>query len=161
MKPKFIAGAHKKQSPQEPVFDFYADVNGVVKQIVADLKEKSNEEVRDRAGVNWKELEWCNAKMSGKTLQISVVRIDGSLRMPKLDQKELQKRLVETTNLLHRFEKAIREEFRKRTKKALTWIDPKEMADYQLVSMNGLYTFTAKKIGDVKTILPGQKYGSE
>lgn len=161
MKPKFAGGQAKRQTPMEPVFDFNANVENVVNQIVVDLREKSNDEIRKSHGVAWKELEGFNCKMAGDVLQISVTRLDGSLRMPQVDPKELQKRLKETYDCLHKFEKALREEFRKRTKKALTWQDPKEHSDYQLVAMNGLYQFVAKKIGKVKTVLPGQVYARD
>lgn len=158
MKPKFTASSAKKQTQPEPVFDFYANVENVVNQIVADLREEQNEEVRQKHGVNYKELQWFNCKMSGNVLQISVQKTNGSLRMPKLPPQELQKILKETLDCLHKFESALREEFRKRTGKALTWIDPKEWADFELVAMNGLYQFFARKIGKVKTVLPGQSF---
>jgi hypothetical protein len=161
MKPKFVAGEYKKQSPQEPVYDFFGDVQTVIGQIVSDLKEKDNTELRKRMAVNWKELQWYNAKMTGTKLQISIEKTEGGLRTPKYSQLELQKLLKETMSSLRKFETALREEFRKRTGKALTWIDPKEFADYQLVAMNGLYLFVAKKVGEVKTILPGQKFEKE
>lgn len=158
MKPKFSASPAKKQTPAEPVFDFYADVATTVGQIVSDLREEKNEEIRKVYGINWKELEGLNWKMSGDVLQLTVTKTNGSFRMPKLAPQDLQKLLKETYNCLHAFEGAVREEFRKRTGKALTWKDPKEFADFSLVSMNGLYQFVAKKIGKVKTILPGQSF---
>ncbi len=161
MKPKFVGGRFKKQTEIEPVFDLYGDVQNVVYQIVADLKEKENDELRKRLAVSWKELEWFNAKMAGKTLQISITKLDGSLREPKFHPDELQKRIREAYDCLHRFEAALRKEFKNRTGKALTWVKPKEFADSQLVAMNGLHQFVAKKIGEIKTTLPGQKYENE
>lgn len=158
MKPKFVGSKFKKQTPMEPVFDLNADVQRVVHQIISDLREKENDELRKKLAVNWKELEWFNVKFSGNVMQISVTKLDGSLRMPQAPPGELQKRLKECYECLHKFEKALREEFRDRTGKALTWKDAKEHADFQLVALNGLYQFVAKKIGEVKTVLPGQSY---
>jgi len=161
MKPKFIAGEYKKQTQPEPVYDFYADVQTVVSQIVADLREEKNTELREKMAVTWKTLKWFNVKMSGKKLQISFEKIEGGLRTPKFSPIELQKLRAESLQHLRKFEKALRDEFRKRTKKALTWVDPKEFADFQLTGMNGLYVFVAKKVGDVKTVLPGQSFEKE
>lgn len=158
MEPKFVGGSHKKQTPMEPVYDQTKDLHAVLFQIVEDLKEKTNEELRSRLAVSWKELKWCDIKFGGNTLELRVNVIDGSLREPQKNPAELQKRAKEAFTVLHRFEDAVRKEFKKRTKKALTWISPKEFCNHELIAANGLYRFYALKIGQVKTVLGGQKF---
>jgi hypothetical protein len=158
MEPKFVGGKHKKQTEMEPVFDFNADVDTVVHQIVSDLREKQNDELRKRLAVSWKELEWVKVKTGGNKLEISVDLLDGSLRQPKKNPAECQKKLKETIRVLERFEDAIRKEFRSRTNKALTWVDPHVHADFELIALNGLCRFFARKFGEIKTSLPGQKF---
>ena len=160
MKPKFVGGKHKKQTEMEPVVDLNSDLQTVILQIVSDLKEQQNDDLRKSHGIGWKELEYANVKFGGNKLELRVSILDGSLREPKRNPAELQKRLKETYDVLHRFEDAVRKEFRKRTKKALTWIKPQESGDFEFVALNGLCRFFAIKFGEVKTQLPGQQlYG--
>jgi hypothetical protein len=158
MEPKFIGGKHKKQTKMEPVVDLNADVQTVVHQIIEDLKEKQNEDLRSKLAVSWKELEWCSVKMGGNVLELRVVCLDGALREPKKHPTELQKKRRQVYDMLHRLEKAVRKEFRERTGKALTWNKPKEHADFEMIALNGLYRFFAVKVGEVKTSLPGQSF---
>lgn len=158
MEPKFAAGNYKKQTEMEPVYNFNGDVKTVVQQIVSDLREKDNEELRKKLAVSWKELKWFKVKMAGDVLEISVDLLDGSLREPKKDPQECQKKLKETIKILEKFEDAVRSEFRSRTKKALTWVDPQIKADFEFVALNGLCRFYASKVGEIKTKLPGQEY---
>lgn len=161
MEPKFVGGKHKKQTPMEPVYNQSQDLHAVLFQIVEDLKDRKNQELHKNLAVSWKELEWCDIKFNGNILEMHVNILDGSLREPQRTPIELQKRLKEVYNVLHKFENAVRKEFKKRTKKALTWVKPKEFANYELIAMNGLYRYYAIKIGEVKTTLPGQdEYGS-
>jgi hypothetical protein len=160
MEPKFIGGKHKKQTQMEPVYDQTKDLHATLFQIVEDLKEKKNEELRKQLAVSWKELEWCDIKFAGNCLELRVNHLDGALREPQKHPQELQKKLKETYDVLDRFENAVRKEFKKRTKKALTWVTPKKAANYELVALNGVYRFYAIKIGEIKTTLPGQEaYG--
>lgn len=160
MEPKFVGGKHKKQTQMEPVYDQTKDLHAVLFQIVEDLKEQANDELRSQLAVSWKELKWCDIKFGGNTLELRVNILDGALREPQKHVQELQKKLREVYDVLHRFESAVRKEFKKRTKKALTWVKPKEFANYELVALNGVYRFYALKIGEVKTTLPGQdEYG--
>jgi uncharacterized protein YfaP (DUF2135 family) len=99
--------------------------------------------------------------MSGKKLMISIEKKDGSLRMPRKSVVELQKELANTRKELDRFETALRSEFRKRTGKALTWVNPETKGDFQMIAHNGLHLFVVKKFGDIKTTLPGQKFDDE
>ena len=161
MDPKFIGGKHKKQTKAEPVYDQTKDLKAVIFQIVEDLKEQTNEELRSRLAVSWKELQWLNAKMGGNVLELRITIADGSLRMPQRHPQELQKKSKESLDVLGRVESAIRKEFKKRTGKALTWVNPKEATDYQLVALNGLYNFYAIKVGEVKTVLAGQSFDRE
>lgn len=161
MEPKFIGGKHKKQTKMEPVYDQSKDLHATLFQIVEDLKEKRNEELRQELAVSWKELQWCDIKFGGNTLELRVNILDGALREPQKHTQELQKKLKEVYAVLDRFEKAVRKEFKNRTKKALTWNKPKEFANFELIAMNGLYRFYALKVGEIKTTLPGQSFSDE
>lgn len=158
MKPKFIAGKHKKQTEIEPVFDREKDLQSVLFQIVEDLKEKQNDKLRSRLAVSWKELQFCNINFGGDTLELKINIIDGSLREPQKNPAELQKRLREAYNVLHKFEDAVRKEFKSRTGKSLIWTESREFASHEMVALNGLYRFYALKAGKVKTSLEGQQF---
>lgn len=160
MKPKFVGGKHKKQTEMEPVYDQTLDLQGTLYQIVSDLKEQQNEDMRKVYGLPWKELEYADIKFGGNKLELRLNILDGSLREPKRNPAELQKKLADVYDALHRYEDAVRKEFRKRTGKALTWVDPKEFADCEMIALNGLYRYYALKLGEVKTKLEGQNlYG--
>ena len=161
MQPKFIAGKHKKQTEMEPVFDFNSNVETVIHQIVSDLNEEKNEELRNKLGVSWKELQWFKVKTGQNYLEITLNLFDGSLREPKKNAQECQKKLKEVVKLLEKFESSLRTEFRSRTKKALTWVDSDIKADFELVALNGLCRFYACKFGEIKTKLPGQTFDGE
>jgi hypothetical protein len=156
MKPKFVGGKHKKQTEMEPVYDQTVDLQATIHQIVSDLKEQQNQDMRKVYALPWKEVEYASVKFGGNKLELIVNILDGSLREPKRNPAELQARLKDVYDILHRFEDAVRKEFRKRTGKALTWVDPKEFGDCELIALNGLHRYFAIKLGEVKTKLVGQ-----
>lgn len=158
MEPKFTAGKHKKQTEVEPVYDFNVDVQGVIHQIVSDLENEKNQELMKRMDLSWKELQWFKVKTGQNYLEITINMLDGSLREPKQNPQECQKKLKETIKLLEKYESGLRTEFRARTKKALTWVNSDIKADFEFVALNGLCRFYASKFGEIKTKLPGQTF---
>jgi hypothetical protein len=154
MDPKFIAGKHKKQTKPEPLFDQTKDLKSVIYQIAADLREKANWELHGTQ-TSWKDLKTCDVKMSGDTLEIKVNAMDGSLRQPRLHLGELQNKIKQTKVLLDRFETALRKEFKKRTGRALSWKNKKEIADCEMIALNGLHRFYAIRVGQITTELAG------
>ena len=159
---KFSASDDKKQSKMEPVYRLDKDLGSVLHQIVVDLRYKENSEIRDKWGVSYKEMSWCSIKTGGDLLEIRVERLDGSFREPSLAAIELRKHHRETTELLKKFEQAIRKEFRARTGKSLSFTGKKsELSDYERVALNGVYRFVAAKKGHVKTVLDGQSFSED
>ncbi len=156
---RFSASDEKKQTEMEPLYRLDKDLITVLHQICKDLRDKENSEIRETWGVSWKEMSWCNILTGGDVLELKVERLDGSFREPRLAVDELRKKQKETTDLLKKFEKALRKEFKKRTGKALSFTGKKqEMSDFERIALNGVYRFVAAKKGHVKTSLPGQSF---
>ena len=161
MKPKIVSGNYKKYAATdeltEPVFDPNVEVETVLNQIVSDIKDSTQQEIAKSIGVSLKDVEGFNIKYAKGMLQINVSIIDGSLTEPNRQPLEKQKRIREVFDKLERFESKLRKEFRQRTGKALTFKNTKQFADCEMIALNGLYRYFAKKVGEVSTVLPRQK----
>lgn len=159
---KFSAGNETKQTEMEPVFRLDRDLGSVVHQIAQDLRNKENSELYKNYGVSWKEMSWCSVKMAGDILQLKVERLDGSFREPALNVDELRKKNKEILDLLKKFEKTLRKEFKSRTGKAFSFTGKTvEKADFERVALNGVYRFVAMKKGHVRTTLDGQSFDKD
>lgn len=159
---RFSASDDKKQSEMEPVYRLDKDLGSVLHQICTDLRNKENSEIRKEWGVSYHEMSWCSIKTGGDMLELRVERLDGSFREPALNVDELRKKNKETAELLKKFEKAVRKEFKSRTGKALSFVGKKvEKSDYERVALNGVYRFIACKKGHVKTTLDGQSFSDD
>lgn len=158
----FSASKEKKQSEMEPVYRLDKDLSTVLHQIVKDLSDKENSEIRNKWGVSFKEMSWCNLRLGGDALELKVEKLDGSLREPVMQVAEIRKKLKETETLLGKFEKAVKKEFKERTGKTLSFVGKgKTGSDHGLVALNGLYRFVAYKRAIIKTSLDGQSFEND
>jgi hypothetical protein len=72
----------------------------------------------------------------------------------------MQKKLSrDTVNLLSKFEKEIRKQFKERTGKALTLKDAKIFVNWQKIALNGLYKYVAVKSGVYNDKIEPNEYG--
>lgn len=159
----YIEGPGKKQTKYEKTFEKEKDLLSTLHQISVDIREEYDQEMYKDWGIPPKMMKWCRIKtfldLDGNTnIQLLVDELSGGYRINKENPKELEKKGLETKKLLDKFEKSIRNEFKKRTGKTLKISKGDTIIDWELIALNGLYRFYAIKTAEVKTELDGQTY---
>lgn len=153
----------KDQSQPEKVYDGDKDLPHSLHQIVADMKEKANQEMYNDWSISYKDLKTCDIKTTGTgKIALEVNQFFGGLfQVGKEDVKEMVERGKDTKKLLDKFESALKKEFKKRTGKTLKMTNVETFVNWELVSSNHLYRFFAIRTADLKTELDGQSYSDE
>jgi hypothetical protein len=150
----------EKDQPQiEPVYEQGKDYFQVLHQIVVDVREDADRAIKGKWGIPFKSLKHCNVKLGANgALLIIVFELHGGFRVRNETNEVLQKRAMDTRKLLGTFEKELKKEFKKRTKKDLKLSKGETQTSFEQIAQNGLYRFWAVKTCEVKTELDGQEY---
>lgn len=144
-----------------PAINLDQNLQSVLQTITNEMKLDSNK-LAAKYDLPWKELEYCNISFTGKEegqeLTMKVEDRKGGFRVGAGDAAALQAKLSDIRKTLSNFEKALKKEFKERTGKALRLTKPKEIANYEMVALNGLYRFFAIKTVCVDASLEEPEY---
>lgn len=154
----------KEQTKMERAYEQEKDLISILHQIESDLKEENHQSLyRSNWGIPYKQNVWINLKTASKLdgtvcVRLQVDELVGGYRIPQESPSVLQSRQKDTKELLEKFEKGLRSEFKDRTGKALKLSKPDVKVYYELIATNGLYRFCAIKVATVTTELDGQTW---
>lgn len=147
----------------EKAYDLNKDLPATLHDIVAKMKEESNQAMYNDWGISPKQLKACDVKVFGEgpKITLQVFEYSGAYRLPQQHPRDLQNEAQGTIKLLIKFETALKKEFKKRTGKALKISKGKTDVNWSVVALNGLYQFVAVKRAEVNTELEGQTWDKE
>lgn len=140
------------------VVDLNGDVQTVLKQIVVDMKQGVDTSMMNKWDISWKDLKNCAIKMNGDSVVFEVYEHVGGLRTKTENPFVLEARSKGTLELMDKFLKNVRKEFKERTGKNLTLKNQKKLCNWEMVATNGLYRFFCLLNATVGTALDGQEF---
>jgi hypothetical protein len=152
------------QSKRQIVYEQGKDAISVLHNIVSDMRDERNKEMLNRWDISHTELKGCDIKVSSAgvgaySISIIATEYKGDLRKFPMDASMQKKLSRDTVNLLSKFEKEIRKQFKERTGKALTLKDAKIFVNWQKIALNGLYKYVAVKSGVYNDKIEPNEYG--
>ncbi len=144
------------------VYEQGKDLTSTLKNIVVDMREERDQSMINDWGISPLQLKQCLVRVYGTEdkpkVEFRVSEMHGGYRVPAENPCVLSDRAGDTVKMLDKFEKAVKKEFKRRTGKTLSVKKPETRVDWQMISLNGLYQFTALKIGECTTELPPQEW---
>lgn len=150
-----------KKMPQAmervPVFKQNQDMNSVISSIVYEMKDDNNK-LAAKYNLPWTQMRFCNIKFTGDKLILSVEERKGGFKIRDENPRIINKQLAEIKQLMEKFEKSLKEEFKERTGKTLTLKNKETKADCNRVALNGLYRFFCIRSADASSKVEGQTF---